>query len=214
MHDAALHGSSHYELPGVLRWFTANIGVPITSAVEFPIIGFQKSCATTPNSRQSGGLHSGKASAAFVRRFGTRGAADISPFANYGDRWAELTVSPKLKFDGLGIRIRSTCIRYIFSLLPVARPNLIIASGAGSDPALWRRAQTSRRGILDPVEEIRTLPRKKPHDLVPPTSLDLTPRCHQKLCPPSETQPLIYQIPGGMAVRASRRTQQPSSRCQ
>ena len=26
-HEAALHGSSHYELPGVLRWFTANIGV-------------------------------------------------------------------------------------------------------------------------------------------------------------------------------------------
>jgi omega-6 fatty acid desaturase (delta-12 desaturase) len=26
-HDAALHGSSHYQLPGVLRWFTANIGV-------------------------------------------------------------------------------------------------------------------------------------------------------------------------------------------
>jgi acyl-lipid omega-6 desaturase (Delta-12 desaturase) len=26
-HDAALHGSSHYELPAVLRWFTANIGV-------------------------------------------------------------------------------------------------------------------------------------------------------------------------------------------
>jgi omega-6 fatty acid desaturase (delta-12 desaturase) len=26
-HDAALHGSSHYHLPGVLRWFTANIGV-------------------------------------------------------------------------------------------------------------------------------------------------------------------------------------------
>jgi acyl-lipid omega-6 desaturase (Delta-12 desaturase) len=25
--EAALHGSSHYELPGVLRWFTANIGV-------------------------------------------------------------------------------------------------------------------------------------------------------------------------------------------
>jgi len=24
----ALHGSSHYDLPGVLRWFTANIGVP------------------------------------------------------------------------------------------------------------------------------------------------------------------------------------------
>ena len=26
-HDAALHGSSHYDLPAVLRWFTANIGV-------------------------------------------------------------------------------------------------------------------------------------------------------------------------------------------
>ncbi len=27
MPDAALHGSSHYDLPRVLRWFTANIGV-------------------------------------------------------------------------------------------------------------------------------------------------------------------------------------------
>jgi acyl-lipid omega-6 desaturase (Delta-12 desaturase) len=26
-HNAALHGSSHYDLPGILRWFTANIGV-------------------------------------------------------------------------------------------------------------------------------------------------------------------------------------------
>jgi acyl-lipid omega-6 desaturase (Delta-12 desaturase) len=26
-HEAALHGSSHYDLPMVLRWFTANIGV-------------------------------------------------------------------------------------------------------------------------------------------------------------------------------------------
>jgi acyl-lipid omega-6 desaturase (Delta-12 desaturase) len=26
-HEAALHGSSHYDLPAVLRWFTANIGV-------------------------------------------------------------------------------------------------------------------------------------------------------------------------------------------
>jgi omega-6 fatty acid desaturase (delta-12 desaturase) len=25
--DAALHGSSHYDLPGILKWFTANIGV-------------------------------------------------------------------------------------------------------------------------------------------------------------------------------------------
>lgn len=27
LHDAALAGSSHYDLPGVLRWFSANIGV-------------------------------------------------------------------------------------------------------------------------------------------------------------------------------------------
>ncbi|MBA3323805.1 MAG: fatty acid desaturase [Rhodobacteraceae bacterium] len=27
LHDAALHGSSHYDLPPVLRWMTANIGV-------------------------------------------------------------------------------------------------------------------------------------------------------------------------------------------
>ena len=27
LHWAALHGSSHYELPDILRWFTANIGV-------------------------------------------------------------------------------------------------------------------------------------------------------------------------------------------
>lgn len=27
LHEAALHGSSYYELPAVLRWFTANIGV-------------------------------------------------------------------------------------------------------------------------------------------------------------------------------------------
>lgn len=26
-HDAALHGSSHYDLPPILRWFTANIGM-------------------------------------------------------------------------------------------------------------------------------------------------------------------------------------------
>src|SRR5258708_36993549 len=26
-HEAALYGSSHYDLPGILRWFTANIGV-------------------------------------------------------------------------------------------------------------------------------------------------------------------------------------------
>ena len=27
VHEAALHGSSHYDLPPILRWFTANIGI-------------------------------------------------------------------------------------------------------------------------------------------------------------------------------------------
>jgi acyl-lipid omega-6 desaturase (Delta-12 desaturase) len=27
LHEAALYGSSHYDLPGILRWFTANIGM-------------------------------------------------------------------------------------------------------------------------------------------------------------------------------------------
>ena len=27
LHEAALHGSSHYDLPVVLRWFTGNIGI-------------------------------------------------------------------------------------------------------------------------------------------------------------------------------------------
>ena len=27
VHELALHGSSYYELPGILRWFTANIGI-------------------------------------------------------------------------------------------------------------------------------------------------------------------------------------------
>ena len=27
LHEAAPYGSSHYDLPGILRWFTANIGV-------------------------------------------------------------------------------------------------------------------------------------------------------------------------------------------
>jgi omega-6 fatty acid desaturase (delta-12 desaturase) len=27
VHEAALHGSSHYDLPIILRWFTANIGL-------------------------------------------------------------------------------------------------------------------------------------------------------------------------------------------
>lgn len=41
MHEAALQGSSHYDLPPILRWFTANIGVHHIHhlAVESPTTG-------------------------------------------------------------------------------------------------------------------------------------------------------------------------------
>ncbi len=32
--DGALHGSSHYDLPPLLRWFTANIGLHHTSTIS------------------------------------------------------------------------------------------------------------------------------------------------------------------------------------
>ena len=48
-HEAALHGSSHYDLPALLRWFTANIGVHhvhhLSSA--FPITACRARCATS-----------------------------------------------------------------------------------------------------------------------------------------------------------------------
>src|SRR5712672_2797332 len=38
-HEAALYGSSHYDLPGILRWFTANIGLhhihPLSSRIPY-----------------------------------------------------------------------------------------------------------------------------------------------------------------------------------
>jgi acyl-lipid omega-6 desaturase (Delta-12 desaturase) len=53
LHDAALHGSSHYDLPGVLRWFTAIIGAcakHAISAVAFRSIGCARCFAITPSS--------------------------------------------------------------------------------------------------------------------------------------------------------------------
>jgi hypothetical protein len=57
LHDAALHGSSHYDLPGILRWLTANIGVHpyITYAAASRSIGCRVCCASTLNSRRSAG---------------------------------------------------------------------------------------------------------------------------------------------------------------
>ena len=56
-HEAALHGSSHYDLPGVLRWFTANIGVHHVHHLSAASrsIGCATCCAITPSSARSAG---------------------------------------------------------------------------------------------------------------------------------------------------------------
>jgi omega-6 fatty acid desaturase (delta-12 desaturase) len=47
LHEAALRGSSHYDLPGILRWFTANIGVHHVHHL----------CSRIPYYRLRGALH-------------------------------------------------------------------------------------------------------------------------------------------------------------
>ena len=51
--SGALHGSSHYDLPPVLRWFTANIGIHHVHhlASRVPAIGSAKRCANIPRCR-------------------------------------------------------------------------------------------------------------------------------------------------------------------
>ena len=48
--EAALHGSSHYDLPLVLRWFTANIGVHHVHHLNsrIPILSSRRSPAQSP----------------------------------------------------------------------------------------------------------------------------------------------------------------------
>ena len=54
---AALYGSSHYDLPAVLRWFTANIGVHHIHHLcsRIPVTGCRLLFATTPIWRMSAG---------------------------------------------------------------------------------------------------------------------------------------------------------------
>ena len=52
VHYAAVHGSSHYDLPPLLRWFTANIGVHricVAFVAEFRITDCHRCCATIQN---------------------------------------------------------------------------------------------------------------------------------------------------------------------
>jgi omega-6 fatty acid desaturase (delta-12 desaturase) len=58
VHDAALHGSSHYDLPPVLRWFTANIGVHHVHhlASRIPYYRLQEVLRDHPELREVGRL--------------------------------------------------------------------------------------------------------------------------------------------------------------
>jgi fatty acid desaturase len=58
LHEAALHGSSHYDLPSVMCWFTANIGVHHIHHLcsRIPYYRLHSSYAITRNSASSAGL--------------------------------------------------------------------------------------------------------------------------------------------------------------
>src|SRR5438105_6190570 len=47
LQEVARHGSSHYALPSLLRWVTANLGITtsIICAAEFPITDCRSCCA-------------------------------------------------------------------------------------------------------------------------------------------------------------------------
>ena len=74
---AALHGSSYYDLPPVLRWFTGNIGVHHVHhlSARCRATGCRKCCATIRNCAASAASRSSKACAASSWCCGTRSAA-------------------------------------------------------------------------------------------------------------------------------------------
>jgi len=57
LHEAGLHGSSHYDLPIVLRWFTANIGIHHVHHLcsRIPYTGYPKRYGITRRSPPSDG---------------------------------------------------------------------------------------------------------------------------------------------------------------
>lgn len=62
LHEAALHGSSHYDLPVVLRWFTANIGVHHVHHLcsRIPYYSLQKVLRDHPELRDVGRITLGQ----------------------------------------------------------------------------------------------------------------------------------------------------------
>ena len=81
LHEAALHGSSHYDLPGVLRWFTANIGVHHVHHLcsRIPYYRLPRVLRDYPGARAaSAGLRCCRASAACGWCCGTKVSSDSS----------------------------------------------------------------------------------------------------------------------------------------
>ena len=74
LHETALHGSSHYDLPVVLRWFTANIGVHHVHHLcsRIPFYRLRQVLRDNPQLRSIGRLTLGQSSAACGWCCGTR----------------------------------------------------------------------------------------------------------------------------------------------
>ena len=73
-HEFALRGSSHYDLPPILRWFTANIGVHHVHHLcsRIPYYRLPRVLRAHPHSLPSGVLPYWKASSVYGWFFGTR----------------------------------------------------------------------------------------------------------------------------------------------
>ena len=81
LQEVALHGSSHYALPGLLRWFTANIGVHHIHHLcsRIPCYRLPGSCCViTRTSRASAGLLCFRASGVCDWSYGTRTSTVLS----------------------------------------------------------------------------------------------------------------------------------------
>jgi acyl-lipid omega-6 desaturase (Delta-12 desaturase) len=82
-HEAALHGSSHYALPSVLRWFTAISGCTMStiSAAVSRTTDCHEYYGITRSLLPSGDLRCSRASSACAWYFGTKGRDGSFPFA-------------------------------------------------------------------------------------------------------------------------------------
>ncbi len=80
VHEAALHGSSHYDLPVILRWFTANIGVHHVHHLcsRIPYLSAAASTSPSPRTCQCRPSHAGSESC--LRAPGAVGRSSTSPY--------------------------------------------------------------------------------------------------------------------------------------